>query len=170
MPKPTMLLVVVLAVGIHTSASAQTERRGGLLPGVIQQLPMGDWIDQKAMRADDFDRKLQKKNDNVLMAPGALTSFGPAIAKTFKINNHGDKTLTINFWNADGAWQSVAVGAATTSLVVCSKCEKVVQIAFNDSKKDRYYTVSLESIVTIQWNEPAKAWEILGGTEVAAPQ
>jgi hypothetical protein len=149
-------LVLILLPAI---AHAQSAPRSGLRPGVIQQLP-GRGSDVM-MRPQEFE------TDRRLMAPAQLGVLKPQM---FKVENHGNKGLNLKFWNAEGAWQGVSIAAASQSLVACVKCDKTVQLAFNDSQRDRYYSVPLEGTVIIEWNDASKTWELSGANEVPPPK
>ena len=178
MPLPRFAAIAVVAlasqISFQTTAYAQAEQRPGLKPGLRQLngLRQND-IDSMIMRPGYLDGG---KGNSVLMAPGAISpgrlglgSPADVPEQSFVVDNQGNETLSLSFWNAEGAWKSVQLAPASRSLIKCEACKEFVNVAMNDGKTDRYFRIPLKAKASIVWNVTASTWQLIGATEVPPP-
>jgi hypothetical protein len=76
------------------------------------------------------------------------------------LQNSGTEALSFSYWNAEGAWTTVAIASGGRQLVPCAKCGQSIILSFHDGKSSKTYQLPTGRAYVFSWAQTSTAWVI----------
>jgi hypothetical protein len=81
-------------------------------------------------------------------------------AGSVRVQNGGDQTLFLYYWDGVSSWRSVSVGPGQSADVNCPNCGNTVNIAFHNGKENRIVPVKTGGIYVLSWSSQTRVWDL----------
>src|SRR5436853_3403041 len=127
----SLMIVSLFALAVEAMAGEPPPPRPSIGPRVNEMFPPGD-------------------------AP--LANPSPIGSDTVRIQNVGDRQLSLSYWDAVSAWKTVAIDAGRSAESLCSKCLGTISIDYHDGKVQRSVKTRSGNIYLLGWSDQQGAW------------
>jgi hypothetical protein len=77
-----------------------------------------------------------------------------------RVQNVGNQTLTISYWDPEGSWRTLSVRSAISSDLVCEKCGTTITIAFNNGKTNKVVQARSGNTYILGWSRQLGVWDM----------
>jgi hypothetical protein len=102
---------------------------------------------------------------SAMFPPNLNLQAGFPPSDRIRIQNLGNQTLSLSYWDAESTWKPISVVPGQATDVICLRCGSTITIAFHNGNESKLVPITTGNLYVLSWSNSLKLWDLTAASK-----